>query len=73
MKQSQTFIPTMRENPAGAEIRSHQLLLRAGFIRQNTSGVYTFLPLARKVLRKIETIIHEEMANANAVVVLMPA
>ncbi len=73
LKQSQTFIPTMRENPAGAEIRSHQLLLRAGFIRQNTSGVYTFLPLARKVLRKIETIIHEEMANANAVEVLMPA
>lgn len=63
----------MRETPAGADIRSHQLLLRAGFIRQNTSGVYIFLPLARKVLHKIEHIIREEMEKASAVEVLMPA
>lgn len=48
MKQSMTFIPTLREVPADAEVKSHQLMLRAGFIRQNTSGVYSYLPLAQK-------------------------
>ena len=52
MKQSRTFIPTMREVPSDADIKSHQLLLRAGFIRQNTSGIYSFLPLGKKVLQK---------------------
>ena len=52
MKQSLTFIPTMREVPSDAEIRSHQLLLRAGFINQNMSGVYSYLPLGKKVLEK---------------------
>ncbi|MEK5039514.1 proline--tRNA ligase [Sporosarcina sp. FSL K6-3457] len=73
MKQSRTFIPTMREVPADADIKSHQLLLRAGFIRQNTSGIYSFLPLGKKVLQKIETIIREEMEAIDAVEVLMPA
>lgn len=73
MKQSVTFIPTMREVPSDAEIRSHQLLLRAGFIRQNTSGIYSYLPLGKKVLDKIETIIREEMEAIDAVEVLMPA
>ncbi|MHA6258744.1 proline--tRNA ligase [Sporosarcina sp. CAU 1771] len=73
MKQSLTFIPTMREVPASAEIRSHQLLLRAGFIRQNTSGVYSYLPLGKKVLDNIEKIIKEEMEAIDAVEVLMPA
>lgn len=73
MKQSRTFIPTMKETPSDADIRSHQLLLRAGFIRQNTAGVYSFLPLAKRVLTKIETVIREEMEKAEAVEVLMPA
>ncbi|WP_226528316.1 proline--tRNA ligase [Metabacillus niabensis] len=73
MKQSMTFIPTLREVPADAEVKSHQLMLRAGFIRQNTSGVYSYLPLAHKVLKKIEQIVREEMDNAGASELLMPA
>ncbi|MGJ7921027.1 proline--tRNA ligase [Neobacillus sp. LXY-4] len=73
MKQSMTLIPTLREVPADAEIKSHQLLLRAGFMRQNASGIYSYLPLANKVLQKIETIVREEMDNAGAVELLMPA
>ncbi|TCJ05952.1 proline--tRNA ligase [Cytobacillus praedii] len=73
MKQSMTLIPTLREIPADAEIKSHQLLLRAGFIRQNASGIYSYLPLAQKVLRKIETIVREEMDHTGAVELLMPA
>lgn len=73
MKQSKTLIPTLREVPADAEIKSHQLLLRAGYIRQNASGIYSYLPLAQKVLRKIETIVREEMDEAGAVELLMPA
>lgn len=72
MKQSRTFIPTMREIPSDAEVVSHQLLLRAGFIRQHMSGVYSYLPLAKKVLRKIENIIREEMDAIEAVEVLLP-
>ncbi|WP_339249757.1 proline--tRNA ligase [Sporosarcina sp. FSL W8-0480] len=72
MKQSRTFIPTMREIPSDAEIVSHQLLLRAGFIRQHMSGVYSYLPLAKKVLGKIENIIREEMDAIEAVEVLLP-
>lgn len=73
MKQSMTFIPTLREVPADAEVRSHQLMLRAGFIRQNTSGIYSYLPLAQKVLKKIEQIVREEMDQAGASELLMPA
>lgn len=73
MKQSATFIPTLRETPADAEVRSHQLLLRAGFIRQNTSGIYSFLPLGKRVLNKVETIIREEMEAAGSVEVFLPA
>lgn len=72
MKQSRTFIPTMREIPTDADIASHQLLLRAGYIRQHISGVYSFLPLSKKVLRKIENIIREEMESIDAVEVLLP-
>jgi prolyl-tRNA synthetase len=63
----------MRETPSDAEIRSHQLLLRAGFIRQTTSGIYSYLPLGKKVLSKIEKIVREEMEAIDAVEVLMPA
>lgn len=73
MKQSLSFIPTMREVPSDAEILSHQLLLRAGFIRQNASGIYSYLPLGKKVLSKIELIIREEMDAIDAVEVFMPA
>jgi prolyl-tRNA synthetase len=73
MKQSLSFIPTLREVPADAEVKSHQLLLRAGFIRQSASGVYTFLPLGKRVLQKIETIIREEMNRAGAIELFMPA
>lgn len=68
-----TLIPTLREVPADAEIKSHQLLLRAGYIRQNASGLYSYLPLARKVLQKVESIIREEMDQAGSVELLMPA
>lgn len=73
MKQSKMLIPTLREVPNEAEVVSHQLLLRAGYIRQVASGVYSYLPLATKVLEKIEQIIKEEMAEIDAVEMLMPA
>jgi prolyl-tRNA synthetase len=73
MKQSSTFIPTLREVPSDAEIKSHKLLLRAGFIRQVASGVYTYMPLGWRVLQKIEKIVREEMDKAGGVELLMPA
>jgi prolyl-tRNA synthetase len=73
MRWSQTLIPTLRETPAEAEILSHQLLLRAGLIRKLTGGLYTFLPLGLRVLRKVEQIVREEMDRAGALEVLMPA
>ncbi|WP_408011000.1 proline--tRNA ligase [Pseudalkalibacillus sp. A8] len=73
MRQSNLYIPTLREVPSDAEAISHQLLVRAGFIRQSVSGVYSFLPLGRKVLRKVETIIREEMDSIGSQEVLMPA
>lgn len=68
-----TFIPTLKEVPADAEVKSHQLLLRAGFIRQTASGIYSYLPLATLMLRKIETIIREELEVIGAAELLMPA
>lgn len=73
MKQSKTFIPTLREVPADAEVKSHKQLLRAGFIRQNASGIYSYLPLGKRVLAKIEQIIREEMEAINSIELLMPA
>src|SRR5208283_446136 len=67
------FIPTLREAPADAEIVSHKLLLRAGLIRKLAGGVYTFLPLGLRVLRKVEQIVREEMDRAGALEMLMPA
>ena len=67
------MIPTLREAPADAEILSHKLLLRAGLIRKLAGGVYTFLPLGLRSLRKVEQIVREEMDRAGAVEVLMPA
>jgi prolyl-tRNA synthetase len=73
MKWTQTLIPTLREAPSDAEITSHKLLLRAGLIRKLAAGVYTFLPLGLRALRKVEQIIREEMNRAGAIEVLMPA
>jgi prolyl-tRNA synthetase len=72
MKWTKTFVPTLREAPSDAEIVSHKLLLRAGLIRKLTGGVYTFLPLGLRALRKVENIVREEMDRAGALEVLMP-
>ena len=72
MKLSQYFLPTLKENPVDATIVSHQLMIRAGMIRQTASGIYTWLPLGLKVLRKVEKIIRDEMNAAGALEVLMP-
>ena len=73
MKWTNAFIPTLREAPADAEIPSHKLLLRAGLIRKLAGGVYTFLPLGLRALRKVEQIVREEMDRAGALELLMPA
>jgi prolyl-tRNA synthetase len=72
MRLSRYFMPTLREAPSDAQIVSHQLMLRAGMIRQEAAGIYAWLPLGLKVLRKIEQIVREEMDRAGAVEVLMP-
>ena len=73
MRWTQTFIPTLKETPADAEILSHKLLLRAGLVRKLTGGLYTFLPMGLRALRKIEKIVREEMDRAGGIEVLMPA
>ncbi|ADG39841.1 MULTISPECIES: proline--tRNA ligase [Leuconostoc] len=72
MKQSKLLMPTLREVPADAEVKSHQLLLKAGFIRPVAAGMFSYLPLAKRVLNKIEQIIREEMANIDANEMLVP-
>lgn len=72
MKMSKLFVQTLREYPSDAEVISHKLLVRAGYIRKLTSGVYNFLPLMWRVLKKIETITREEMDKAGAQELLMP-
>jgi len=69
---SQTFIPTLRDDPADAVIDSHKLLLRAGYIRQLTAGVYNYLPLMQRVIHKVEKIVREEMDAAGAIEITMP-
>jgi len=73
MRWTQTFIPTLKEIPADAEIVSHQLLLRAGLVRKLAGGLYTFLPMGLRVLKKVENIVREEMDRAGGIEVLMPA
>ena len=72
MRLSRYFMPTLRDAPADAQIVSHQLMLRAGMIRQEAAGIYAWLPLGLKVLKKIEQIVREEMNRAGAVEILMP-
>ncbi len=73
MKMSKMYMPTLREVPSDADIPSHQLLLRAGMIRQLVSGIYSYLPLGYRVIRKIEQIVREEMDNAGSQELLMSA
>ena len=72
MRTSQYLLSTLKETPADAEIISHQLMLRAGMIRREASGMYTWLPNGIRVLRKVEAIVREEMNKAGAIEVLMP-
>ena len=69
---SKIFLPTLKDNPQDAEVISHQLMLRSGMIRRVTSGIYIWLPLGLRVLRKVENIVREEMNNSGAQEVLMP-
>ena len=73
MRWSQSFIPTMKEIPSDAEVPSHQLMLRAGLIRQLMAGAYTYLPLGLRALKKAEAIVREEMDATGAVEIFMPA
>ena len=73
MRSSQVLIATLKETPADAEIISHQLMLRAGLVRRLASGLYTWLPMGLKVLRKAEAIVREEMDSAGAQELLMPS
>ena len=72
MRYSQLLLPTLKENPAEAEVASHRLLLRAGFIRKLSSGIYSYLPLGLAAIRKVEQIVREEMNRAGAQEVLLP-
>lgn len=73
MKQSLLFVPTLREMPKDAEIASHKILLKGGYVKQHAAGVYTYLPLAYKVIKKIEAIIREELDKIGCSELLMPA
>jgi len=72
MRYSQYLLPTLKEIPSEAEVPSHQLMLRAGMIRKLASGIYSYLPLGLRSLRKVETIIREEMNRASAIELLLP-
>ncbi len=72
MKQSKFYVPTLKEVPSIAEIKSHQLLLKAGYIHQTAAGIYTYLPMATKILKNIENIIREELDKIGANEVIMP-
>ena len=73
MRRSRYFLPTLKENPAEAQVVSHRLMLRAGMIRQSSAGIYSWLPLGHRVLRKIEQVVREEMDAAGCQEILMPA
>ena len=72
MRLSQYFLPVLKENPAEAQIVSHRLMLRAGMIRQQTAGIYSWLPMGFRVLRRIERIVHEEQQRVGHIPLLMP-
>lgn len=72
MRYSQYFVPTVKETPADAEVVSHQLMLRAGMVRKVAAGIYSYLPLGLRSIRKFENIVREEMNRAGAIEILMP-
>ena len=72
MRLSRYFLPVLKENPSEAQIVSHRLMLRAGMIKQASAGIYSWLPLGFKVLRKLENIVHQEQARAGHMAMLMP-
>src|SRR5450755_3172122 len=72
MRLSRFFLPILKENPKEAEIVSHRLMLRAGMVRQEAAGIYAWLPLGLRVLRKIEAIVRQEQDRAGAIELLMP-
>ena len=72
MRLSRYFIPVLKENPADAQIVSHRFMLRAGMIKQSSAGIYSWLPLGFKLLRKLEDIVHEEQVRAGHIPMLMP-
>ena len=72
MKARQFFISTLKEAPADADIVSQQLMIRAGMIKKLAAGVYTYMPMGLRVIRKIENIVREEMVRSGAVELLMP-
>ena len=73
MRASHYFIATLKEAPADAEVTSQKLMLRAGLIKKTAAGIYSWMPLGLKALRKVENIVREEMNRAGAMEVLMPA
>ena len=73
MKMKNLLVPTLREVPAEAELTSHKLMLRAAYIRKLAAGIYSYLPLGLKSLKKVEQIVREEMDRAGANELLMPA
>ena len=72
MKASRFFVATLKEAPADAEIVSHRLMLRAGLIKRLSAGIYSYMPMGLRVMRKVEAIIRQEMNAAGAVELLMP-
>ena len=73
MRYSQMLTSTLRQDPADAQVMSHKLMVRAGYIRKVAAGIYNYLPMGWRVLRKVENIIREEMNRAGAQEMLMPA
>ena len=72
MKASQFLITTLRDAPADAEVVSHKLMMRAGFIKRMGAGIYTYMPMGLRVIRKVEAIVREEMNRAGAIEITMP-
>jgi prolyl-tRNA synthetase len=73
MRWSRSFLPTLRDDPADAEATSHKLMVRAGLIRQLGAGIYSWLPLGKRVMRKVEAVIRDEMESIGAQEFLLPA
>ena len=73
MRASQFFLSTLKEAPSDAEVISHKLMMRAGLIKRLAGGIYTWMPLGLRALRKVEAIVKEEMNRAGAIELLMPA